>query len=61
MADIQGLPTRRTPYEVVIDPECVRPHVRRRIAVHAVFAADWASAATLLLEQMEKDSGGDQT
>lgn len=55
MADRQGRNTRRTPYDVIIDPSCTRPHARLRIAVIALFAPDWESGAQLLLEQMEKD------
>jgi hypothetical protein len=48
-------PTRRSEYEIVIDPALSRTQVRRRTAVTALFAPDWKSAAELLLQTMKED------
>jgi Txe/YoeB family toxin of Txe-Axe toxin-antitoxin module len=47
---------RRSPYEVIIDPACTRPHARKRTSVTALFAPDDKSAVKLLIEQLDADS-----
>jgi hypothetical protein len=46
-------PTRRSEYEIVIDPG-VRPHWRTRTAVQVLFVPDWETAAKMLLERLEE-------
>lgn len=50
--------TRRSPYEVVINPS-IRLQVRKRTAVTVVHAPDSRSAVEKLLQLMEEDDSGE--